>query len=68
MDNDNQDQNTYNIHMEPSTLGEALEDYFIKLEVFPETSRIKRVNIPVDISEDGTIPVVVELHPATRLN
>lgn len=63
------DEDTLHLYMEPSTIGEALEDFFKKLEVIPPDARLDKIQLPIGVNEDGVIPVTVTLKKeAKRLN
>lgn len=61
MDNEFDDENALYLYMEPSTIGEALEDFLKKIEVIPEDAQLDKISMPLGVEEDGTVPVVVTL-------
>lgn len=63
LDYDESDADSLAMLMEPSTIGEALEDYLKKLEIMSPDRRIVALSIPLGTDEDGNVPVVAHLGP-----
>jgi hypothetical protein len=63
MDNDNE----LSIRLGPSNLADAIEDYLKKVEVLPEEAMVESMIIPVNVDEEGLIPMVIALVDPNRV-
>jgi len=53
--------NTLAITLDTDCLGEALQDYFIKIELIAPLQRIVSFSLPVQLDEEGMIPMTMKL-------
>jgi hypothetical protein len=55
------ESNTLEITLDTDCLGEALQDYFVKIELIAPQRKIKSFSLPVQLDEDGMIPMTMQL-------